>query len=87
MSARKKTPDLMSELLTGKPEGQKDSTPAHHKASIPVRHNTSIMVKATYYLPAEIVNGLEAFWLRERQEGRKTSKSAIVGEALKKYIR
>lgn len=60
MSKRKSTPDLMSELLSGKPEGQEhrepESRPGGKAAAIP--HGES-KVKATHYLQEATLYRLE----------------------------
>ena len=90
--------NLMGELLGGRkagvperqqavtPEQQKARTPVRKKTSAPEHHNTSLK-KATFYLPGDILADLESAWLTRRAEGDKTSKSQMVAEAMRKYLR
>lgn len=63
--------------------------------STPARQHTSTetaeqkVEKATFYLPPEVTEQLEAGWFELRKEfkNKKVSKSAIVAEALKRFMR
>lgn len=93
---RQETPNIMAELMTGKPE------PASPKASKPVKqptgkrpappeqsanlHSDAEKVKATFYLSSTGMEALEASWMALRQQAGqargRVSKSAIVEVAL-----
>jgi hypothetical protein len=89
MSKRAETPDVIGDLLSGaageqpatsKPAKQHDSKPAERRDSKPV--------KATYYIPRDVLDALDLAQLQLRQQagaGRRgeVSKSAIVEAALR----
>lgn len=93
---RKETPNIMAELMTGKPEpaSQKASKPAARPAGKrpappDQRANLTIgaeKVKATFYLSSAGMEALEASWMTLRQQAGqargRVSKSAIVEVAL-----
>ena len=86
MGPRKRTPDVMGEVLAGaepaaKPTDQAQK-PARQQAVKPAKP-----IKATYYLSAAVIDRLEAARLRLRQmvgpgERGQVSKSLIVEAAL-----
>jgi len=83
---RKKTPDIMGELLTGKPEEHKTITPQEHNTITEERKSYGVMVKATFYLDKGVLDQLERRWIEERTKGRKLSKSKMVDLALRDYL-
>ena len=86
MPARKKTPDLMNELLTGKSASQRDRKPVKQYDSMTASQHTSKTVKATYYLPEELLFQLQEKQIQLRRQGKKVSLSWLVGEAIKEYL-
>jgi len=83
---RKKTPNIMGELLTGKQAQQKTTKEEHHNTITPVYHNSGTQEKATFYLDKGVLDQLEKRWLELRGEGQKTSKSKMVELALRSYF-
>ena len=85
MSKRKETPDLMSELLSGKPEGQEhrepESRPGGKAAAIPQSDNR---VKATHYLQEATLYRLEQALLSLRMSSgrRDINRYDVVEQAL-----
>ena len=74
MSKRKSTPDLMSELLSGKPEGQDhrepESRPSGKAAAMPQGESK---IKATHYLQESTLFRLEQALLSlKMSSGRRT---------------
>jgi hypothetical protein len=43
-------------------------------------------IKATFYLPASIIEELDDFWLKRRRKNRRIKKSDIVSESLRKFL-
>lgn len=90
MAQRKKTPDIMGELLGGQEEDQRPEeagTPERQPASVPAKPSSDEKTKATYYLSESTVDALEEAWLKLRRmadsDARKQiSKSLIVDAAL-----
>ena len=85
MSKRKGTPDLMSELLSGKPEGQEhrepESRPGGKAAAIP---QSESRVKATHYLQEATLYRLEQALLSLRMSSgrRDINRYDVVEQAL-----
>lgn len=85
MSKRKETPDLMSELLSGKPEGQEhrepESRPAGKAAAMP---QSNSRVKATHYLQESTLFRLEQALLSLRMSSgrRDINRYDLVEQAL-----
>lgn len=85
MSKRKETPDLMSELLSGKPEGQEhrepESRPGGKAAAQPQGESK---VKATHYLQEATLYRLEQVLLSLRMSSgrRDINRYDVVEQAL-----
>ncbi len=85
MSKRKETPDLMSELLSGKPEGQEhrepESRPGGKAAAMP---QSESKVKATHYLQEVTLFRLEQTLLSLRMSSgrRDINRYDVVEQAL-----
>ena len=85
MSKRKETPDLMSELLSGKPESQEpskpESRPGGKAAAMP---QSDSRVKATHYLQESTLFRLEQALLSLRMSSgrRDINRYDVVEQAL-----
>jgi len=94
--ARKQTPDILGDLLGGRPEqtppeSQQDAKPGRQQASNKASQKASKLdqdkTKATFYISQETLDSLEEGWLKLRKlakpEARaQVSKSGIVETAL-----
>ena len=68
--------------------------PAAEEAVAPSRQNTSLPAhqhgprypKATFYLPASLIERLEQAWLERRRRGAKVKKSDLVRIALEAFL-
>jgi hypothetical protein len=90
MAPRKKTPDVMGELLVGHARAAPQPQaipPVKQQTSLPVDQQDGEKVKATYYLSPHTLDALEAAKLQlrrlARRKKRAISSSAIVDAALK----
>ena len=83
---RRKTPDIMGNVLEGTTARQQDGAPVTHRDSIPARQHTSTTVKVTLYLPSDVADALDRAWAESRLAGKKRSKSAIADAALRAYL-
>jgi hypothetical protein len=93
MSARKKMPDVMGQLLAGplgSPVSQQTGIPAKQQNSMPVTQPGDEKVKATYYLSPRTVDALDEAKLKLRRllpkSKRQISTSAIVDAAIQLII-
>lgn len=85
---RSKTPDLMGELLAGKPESRPAGEPPKRQDAEPERHTdreTDKRIKATHYLAESTLYRLEQALtgLRMATDNRKLNRYDLVEEALR----
>lgn len=78
-------PDVQT--LTGKDATQQTSIPASHNESLTVSSNDAILGEAgknkvTFYLDEEALDLLEEIVYQRKRQRRKTTKSAIICEAI-----
>ncbi len=67
-------------------------TPVKQSAGTMVKHSTSevqkpLIDKATFYLPADLLDRLDRIWMEQRRKNRKIRKSDIVKEALEAHLK
>jgi hypothetical protein len=67
-------------------------TPVKPFAGTMVKHSTSevqkpLIDKATFYLPADLLDRLDRSWMEQRRKNRKIRKSDIVKEALEAHLK
>ena len=72
-----------------RPEGEQASKEARQRTGTPARHHTSRIKKATFYLPEQTLDRLEAVWIaaRGKKPAAKVSKSELVTSALDTFLR
>ena len=83
---RSKTPDLMGELLTGKPEGQAEPpSQKREKTDRQIDKEPDRRIKATHYLTESTLYRLEQALtgLRMATDNRKLNRYDLVEEALR----
>jgi len=83
MQKRKKTPDILSNLMDSK--NQDDGKPANQNTSKP---ESAEKIKATYYISQSTVDALEGAWFQLRKEASpeirtEITKSTIVDVAIR----
>lgn len=67
-------------------------TPVKQFAGKMAKHSTSELQKssidkATFYLPADLLDRLDRIWMEQRRKNRKIRKSDIVKEALEAHLK
>jgi hypothetical protein len=67
-------------------------TPVKQFAGTMVKHPTSelqkpLIDKATFYLPADLLDRLDRIWMEQRRKNRKIRKSDIVKQALEAHLK
>ena len=102
MAERKTTPNIMGELLGGKPplveqqdkpKQQRASAPLQHDAVTPVRlqDSNSKPIKATYYFSPDTIEAIDDAWMQLRRlagpERSSVSKSLIVETAIQMALK
>ena len=83
---RRKTPDIMGDVLDGAPVGQPAGEPVNQHTSIPAQQLDSETVKVTLYLPGDVAAALDRAWAERRLAGDKVTKSGIATHALRAHL-
>jgi hypothetical protein len=68
------------------PGAQSAGAPSHQDTSLPVHQHGPRYPKATFYLPASLIERLEQAWLERRRRGVKVKKSDLVRIALEAFL-
>ena len=71
---------------------QRRRTPVTQFDGTMAKHSTSelqkpVIDKATFYLPADLLDRLDRIWMEQRRKNRKIRKSDIVKEALEAHLK
>jgi len=57
------------------------TTPQQRAIQTPRRH------KVTFWLPVELIQKLDSYWVKQRAQNRKATKSGIIAQALERFFK